>query len=198
MSRIVSALFAALLLASPAMAQDDGGTLSTGDLPAPDFQVQRLAPDISYEFGMHFSFGTLTYWREYIPAWIGFGGRFGGGKHFGDHRIGGLATIIAEGPVGVHTTLALEPAATWDYINAWGLQVGAGAGPALMYHVRNDTTVPERAFTINPVVAGRVGWSQSWTRVGRRLFLVVEPKVRYIDGEFNPLVALVVGSGSGR
>ena len=44
----------------------------------------------------------------------------------------------------------------------------------------------------------RIGWSQTWSRVGRRLFLFLEPKVRYTDGQFVPVVALAVGSGAGR
>ncbi len=191
---------AALLLAPAARAQDDaGGTLSAGDLPPPSFEVQRIPPSWSYEFGMHFSFGTVTYWREYIDAWIGFGGRFAAGKNFGDHRLGGILTGVAEGPIGVHTSLAAEPAVAWDYIAPrLGLQLGLSAGPALMYHFRNDTTAGEHATTLNPSAAARFGWSQSWTRVGRRLYVVAEPKIRVVDGKPNPLVALVVGSGVGR
>ena len=192
-------LLAAFLAAPLAHAQDDGGTLSASDLPPPSFEVQRLPPSMSYEFGMHFSFGTVTYWREFVDAWIGFGGRFALGKHFADHRLGGSLTAIAEGPIGVHTTLGLEPHATWDYVAPKsGLQLGFGVGPAVMYHFRNDTTEPERNTTLNPSAAVRIGWSQSWTRVGRRLFIVAEPMIRYIDGEPNPLIALVVGSGAGR
>lgn len=198
MQRLIPVV-AALVLSTPALAQDDGGTLSASDLPPPSFEVQRLPPSVSYEFAMHFSFGTVTYWREFVDAWIGFGGRFAGGKHLGDHRLGGSITGVAEGPIGVHTTLALEPAATWDFVAPKsGLQLGFGVGPSLMYHFRNDTTEAERKVTLNPSAAMRIGWSQSWTRVGRRLFIVAEPKIRYVDGEPNPLIALVVGSGSGR
>ena len=120
------------------------------------------------------------------------------GKNFeGGHRLGGSMTGVIEGPMGVHTTMALEPHAAWDWVSSGGVQLGLGIGPALMYHVRADTIFVEREVTVNPSVAGRVGWSQPWTRVGRRLFLVLEPKVRYLDGELNPLVALVVGSGGG-
>ncbi len=192
-------LFAPPVLAPAAHAQEDESLLSASDLPPPTFEVQRLPPDVSYEFAMHFSFGTVTYWREFVDAWIGFGGRFSGGKHFNDHRLGGALTFVAEGPLGVHTTLALEPHATWDYVAPKsGLALGFGIGPAAMYHFRNDISEPERTFTLNPSAAARIGWSQSWTRVGRRLFIVAEPKIRYIDGEPNPLVAVVVGSGSGR
>ena len=191
-------VLAALLSAAPAAAQDDGGTLSASDLPPPSFEVQRLPPTISYEFAMHFSFGTVTYWREFVDAWIGFGGRFAYGKHIGEHRLGGSLTAVAEGPLGVHTSLALEPHATWDWISPGGVQLGVGAGPAAMYHFRNDIVTPERSVTFNPSAAVRIGWSQSWTRVGRRLFIVAEPKLRIVDGEPNPLVALVVGSGNGR
>ena len=189
----------ALLAAPMAQAQDDGGgSLSASDLPPPSFEVQRLPPSLSYEFAMHMSYGTVTYWREFVDAWIGYGGRFAIGKHAGAHRFGGSMTFVAEGPLGVHTTLALEPHGTWDFVSKKGVALGAGIGPAGMYHFRNDTVVPERGLTLNPSAAFRIGWSQSWTRVGRRLFVVAEPKMRWIDGNPNPLVALVVGSGSGR
>lgn len=193
-------LGASLLPAATAWAQDDGGgTLSADDLPPPSFEVPRIAPSVSYEFGMHMSYGTVTYWRDFVPSWIGFGARFAGGKNFADHRLGGSFTATVEGPFMVHTSVALEPHGAWDFVDARsGLQLGFGLGPSLMYHWRNDIVVPERAVTLNPGAEARIGYSQSWTRVGRRLYCVLEPKLRYVDGAPNPLVALVVGSGTGK
>ena len=86
----------------------------------------------------------------------------------------------------------------------------AGIGPAVMYHVAAGESVVlrgERDFTIEPSLVGRIGWSQTWSRVGRRLFVYLEPKVRPglregADGAMrpvlNPVLALVVGSGKGR
>jgi hypothetical protein len=42
-----------------------------------------------------------------------------------------------------------------------------------------------------------VGWSQPFSRLARRLHVVLEPKVRMVDGRLNPTVALYVGSGRG-
>jgi len=63
-----------------------------------------------------------------------------------------------------------------------------------------------RTFELQPSIVGRIGWSQGWTRVGRRVFVYLEPKLRPSlredDGvrRFapNPVLALVVGSGRGR
>ena len=193
-----------LLISGAASAQDTGselGGLEMDDgLMAPDFQIQALPPRFSYEFGVHMSFGTVTYWRDYVDAWVGFGARFAGGKNFDSgHRLGGTLIAVVEGPFGVNTSMALEPLASWDHVpRPGGLQLGFSAGPALMRHVGvfSSATV-ERAFTVNPTAAARIGYSQPWTSVGRRLYLVAEPKVRMIDGKFNVLGALVVGSGAG-
>lgn len=199
--RLVPLLSTVGLLAAPvARAQDDGGgTLSADDLPPPSFEVPRIAPTVSYEFGMHMSYGTVTYWRDFVPSWIGFGARFSAGKNFNEHRLGGSFTGAIEGPFMVHTSVALEPHAAWDFVGQRsGLQLGVGLGPSVMYHWRNDVVEPERAFTLNPGAEARIGYSQSWTRVGRRLYCVLEPKLRWVDGAPNPLVALVVGSGAGK
>jgi hypothetical protein len=195
----ILALFASCLMASPAVAQETGGTLSGSELTAPAFEIQNVPPSLSYEFGVHMSFGTVTYWRDFVPAWIGFGFRFSGGKNLSNgHRLGASLTAVTEGPFGVTASYALEPHATWDHVpTKGGLQVGVGVGPALMHHISNQSIVTEKASTINPSAAIRLGYSQPWTSIGRRLYLVAEPKMRLVDGEWNPLVALVVGSGAG-
>ncbi len=202
MTKTLQSLFALALLtfSSAAVAQEEPDVdvgLSMESLPELTFDVERFPPSVSYEFGMHFSLGTLSYWEDYLPGWIGFGARFGAGKHFGNHRIGGLLTGVVEGPIGVYTSFAAEPHVTWDHVGNNNIQVGFGAGPALMYHVRADTIVGERAVTVNPSVAARFGWSQTWTKVGRRMYLLAEPKVRMINGTPNVVGALVVGSGGG-
>jgi len=170
----------------------------TSDLPIPTMKIQRVAPSSSFEFGAQFSFGTVTYWRDFVPAWPGMGLRAGWGKNFDNHRLGLDTTLTMEGPFGVHTSLFLEPVAAWYLITDGGLLLGASAGPALMYHVRNDIVASESGYGVAPSGTLKVGWSQSWTRVGRRMFVFLEPKLRYLDGKMNPRVALVFGSGMGR
>ena len=161
-------------------------------------KIERIAPSTSYEFGAQFSFGTVTYWRDFVPAWIGLGLRCGWGKNLGNHRLGLDMTLAMEGPFGVHTSVFLEPVAAWYLVSDGGVLLGAGAGPALMYHARNDVLAKERSVGIAPSATLKIGWSQSWTRVGRRVFVFLEPKLRVVDGELNPLVALAFGSGLGR
>ena len=190
-------------MAAPAYADDETSDEVVADeeiddLPIPSLKIDRVAPTVSYEFAAQFSFGEITYWRDFVPAWIGLGLRAGWGKNFGNHRLGIDGTLAAEGPFGVHTSVFLEPVGAWHYVSNGGLLLGAGVGPALMYHVRNDTTIPERAVGIAPSVALRIGWSQTWTRVGRRVFVFLEPKLRYVDNKPSPLVALAFGSGQGR
>jgi len=193
----LAVLGVALLLATPTYAAEEAGDESD-DLPIPTMKIDRVAPSVSYEFAAQMSFGTITYWRDFVPAWIGLGLRGGWGKNFGNNRLGIDGTFSAEGPFGVHTSIFLEPVASWNLVTNQGLLVGAGVGPAFMYHVRNDMVIAERAMGIAPSAAVRVGWSQTWTRVGRRVFVFVEPKMRYVDGKPNPLVALAFGSGQGR
>lgn len=202
---LASTLIATSLLAgAPALAQDTGGELGGSDLgsglTAPSFEIQNLPPTVSYEFGVHMSFGTVTFWRDYVDMWIGFGARFAGGRNLaGGHRLGGSLTALAEGPFGVHTSMALEPLAAWDWVpKKGGPQLGLSLGPSIMRHTgatSGATTIVQG--TVNPTAAMRFGYSQPWTRIGRRLYVVLEPKVRYLDGRPNVLTALVVGSGAG-
>ena len=98
----------------------------------------------------------------------------------------------------MQATAGLEPHLAWDYINKKGLLVGAGVGPAALYHskIENGTSVLNQpGFGVS--AAARIGWSQSWTRVGRRLYVMVEPKIRVMGDAIGPTAALVVGSGKG-
>ncbi len=189
-------LAAALVLTVPAYAQDTADEFD--DLPIPTIQIERVAPSTSFEFGAQFSFGEITYWRDFVPAWIGMGLRGGWGKNLGANRLGVDITLAAEGPIGVHTSIFLEPVASWNFITNNGLLLGAGVGPAFMYHARNDVIDTERAAGIAPSLAARIGWSEGWTRVGRRVFIFLEPKLRYVDNRPSGLVALAFGSGQGR
>ncbi|MBX2797344.1 MAG: hypothetical protein KTR31_06750 [Myxococcales bacterium] len=212
-SGVVGAL---LLLASPAFAQDgepdeasEGPTTRLSaplpppppiedDLPIPTLTIDRVPPNTSFEFAVQVSYGEVAYFTDAVPAWIGFGMRGGWGKNFGVHRIGVGGTVTAEGDFGVHTLLAVEPSLSWDFVSNKGLLLGAGVGPAVMYTHRNSTVETEAAIEVAPSVVARIGWSQTWSRVGRRLFVFLEPKVRITPLGATPLVAIAVGSGAGR
>jgi hypothetical protein len=160
-------------------------------------EIDRIPPRLSFEAGIQMSFGEVAYFADEVPAWIGYGVRGGFGKNLRNHRVGGDLIFTLEGPVGVHTTIGLEPSFSWNFVGEKGLLVGAGLGPSLFYHNRQDTVQGTAGVSIEPSFSTRVGWSESWTRVGRRVFVFVEPKVRYYQGGFSPMVALVLGSGGG-
>lgn len=178
--------------------------------PVPVIRLERLPPDTSWDFGVSFSYGAVDHWAEYFDAWVGFGARGAWGKHRGDTRFGLDAQFTVEGPLGVHTSLGLEPHLSVDTVGNRGLLLGAGVGAGLFYHSAVGPSFRvrgERTFDVQPSVVARIGWSQGWTRVGRRVFLYLEPKVRptfrdAADGvrRFapNPVLSVVVGSGRGR
>jgi hypothetical protein len=168
------------------------------DLPIPTLTIDRVPPNTSYEFAVQVTYGEVPYFEADVPLWIGFGMRGGWGKNFGLHRLGVSGTFSAEGDIGVHTVLDLEPALAWDFVSGKGVLLGAGVGPSLAYRQENSTIFAERGFEIAPSAVVRAGWSQTWSRVGRRIFLFVEPKIRFADGDPVVVGALAVGSGGGR
>jgi hypothetical protein len=168
------------------------------DLPIPTLTIDRVPPNTSFEGAVQVSFGEVAYFTDAVPPWVGFGLRGGWGKNFGLHRIGAAGAAVIEGDIGVHTLVGLEPTVNWDFVSAKGLLLGVGAGPSFVYASSNATVIAETDWHVAPMAIGRIGWSQTWSRVGRRLFLFLEPKVRYTDGQFVPVVALAVGSGAGR
>jgi hypothetical protein len=168
------------------------------DLPIPTLTLDRVPPNTSFEFAIQVSYGTVAYFRDSVPPWVGFGIRGGWGKNIGLHRFGVAGTVAAEGDIGVHTQLALEPVAAWDYVSRYGLLLGAGVGPAVVYTAQTSTVETEYGIDVAPSVSARIGWSQTWSRVGRRIFLFAEPKARLAMGRISPVVAVAVGSGAGR
>jgi hypothetical protein len=190
---------AAAQSAPPPTAVVTEGPSEEDDLPIPTLEIERIPPNTSYEFAVQVGFGEVAYFRDVEPAWVGFGFRGGWGKNFAKHRLGIAGAAVAEGSIGIHTQLAFEPSVTWDFVAGNGLALGVGLGPAAVVTLNNETVVSEYGFRIAPTATARVGWSQTWSRVGRRLFLFLEPKVRLVDGDhFSPSVALAVGSGQGR
>src|SRR5690606_30637424 len=123
----------------------------------------------------------VDHWADEFDAWVGYGLRGAWGKHRGDSRFGVDVHATVEGPLGVHTSLGLEPHLSVDRISKSGLLLGAGIGPGLFYHAEVSESMKtrgERTFELQPSIVGRIGWSQGWTRVGRRVFVYLEPKLR--------------------
>lgn len=168
------------------------------DLPIPTLTLDRVPPNTSFEFAIQVSYGTVAYFRDQVPPWVGFGFRAGWGKNLGLHRIGVAGGLIAEGDIGVHTQLMFEPALAWDHVGRNGLLLGASVGPSLVWTSASSTVEVVYGIDAVPTVAARIGWSQTWSRVGRRLFLFAEPKARFVLGRVSPVVAIAVGSGGGR
>lgn len=199
---VVSALSAGLL-ESTASAEEPAPTVAPEDeLPIPTLTLDRIPPRYSYELAMQVSYGEVAFFQETVPPWVGYGIRGGWGKNWGVHRLGVAGTFAAEGELGINTFLSVEPAVAYDLVAAGdkgGIQVGASVGGALGYAVTRVTVVDEAGgFVAAPAAAVRLGWSQGWTRVGRRLFVFVEPKVRLASDGLAPVVAVAVGSGGGR
>ncbi len=194
--------FAALPLAfATASAADEVLPAPEDELPIPTLTLDRIPPRYSYEAGLQVSYGEVAFFQETVPPWVGFGLRGGWGKNFGVQRVGLAGTFAAEGELGVNTFLSVEPAVAWDFVSAGekgGLLLGASAGGAFGYTSSAVTVETESAFVAAPAAAVRIGWSQGWTRVGRRLFVFLEPKVRFAADGPAPVLALAIGSGGGR
>ena len=178
--------------ANPAVA----AKMAKDEAPLSRVELRHIPPRFSYDLGIQFGYGEITYWKEEVPAWATLGFAMAWGKHFDSHRIGMGFAFVAEGPIPVHSSVFFEPSARWDAVLGW-LQIGASVGPGVSFHHAQRTVVHESKWDVGPVGSLRVGWSQPYTRLGRRLHVVLEPKVRLVDGRMNPTVAVFVGSGRG-
>ena len=196
-------IFGLSLLGGVSVAQEpDDGTGLDPTLPIPTLRYDRPPPDFSWEIGLQGSYGDITYWRDEVRPWIGFGVRGGWGKHLTNnpnHRLGVHVLVFMEGPAPIHMTAGVEPTLSWDYVSDKQIWLGAGIGGAGMYHLNSTRGLNQSdgKAGLGATVAGRLGWSQTFSRIGRRLFIGVEPKVRYLRGRVGPSIALMVGSGRG-
>ncbi|MEN0065137.1 MAG: hypothetical protein AAGA48_23540 [Myxococcota bacterium] len=173
--------------------------LDAADLPVPTLEIERLPANTSYEFAMQVSFGQVAYFTDVASSWPGFGLRAGWGKNLGGNsRIGVSGAASIEGEFGIFTLLTLEPGVAFDFVGNRGGLFGVTAGPSFVHTRDNSTVLREQGFALAPYVAARVGWSQTFSSVGRRLFLYLEPKVRFTEFGPVPIAAFVVGSGGGR
>jgi len=84
----------------------------------------------------------------------------------------------------------------WDHVNHH-LQIGASAGPALLLHDHVGLHGSDVAYGVAPSVDFRIGYSEAWSRVQKRMFVVAEPKLRWIAGRPNWVLGVVIGSGTG-
>jgi hypothetical protein len=164
----------------------------------PEVELERIPPSYSYDIGIQIGAGDLTYWRDEVPVWATLGFFASWGAHYrGNDRFGPGLAFIAEGPIPLHASYSGELTFRWDRMLGEHIAVGAAAGGALMVHTAMRDFDTEVAVTPAPVVAARFGWAQNWTRVGRRLFVVAEPKARVIAGRVNYGISIQVGSTSG-
>ena len=75
-----------------------------------------------------------------------------------------------------------------------GADIGASLGGAVLAHQAMDE---DSAVTLAPVVALRLGPSQPWSRLGRRMFVMAEPKLRLVQGYPNATFSVLIGQGRG-
>lgn len=197
-----SLAFAVFALLAPIQVAFAGDPLSGLSDPKDDLwnRLENLPPRRSGDLALSVGFADITYWREYTTPWLAFGIKGGYGTHFGanrESRVGFSVGGSLEGPFPEFVTIAFEPMATVDHVHKH-LLLGASVGPAVLAHSRLLITGQEWSFGASPQVSLRIGYSQPWSRVARRLFIVAEPKFRYIAGAVNWSAAITIGSGSGK
>ena len=172
-----------------------------GGVGSDDFfnDLETIPPSISAEFGMRVGFGEVPSFKGRGPPWLGFGMNGGLGWHVGQtrtHRFGPALDLSIEGPFPEYYSVVLEPAAAWDHVDK-GLLLGASLGLATMMNSDLEITGSETAFGIGPSASVRIGYSQRWSRVMRRMYVAAEPKVRFVGGQFFGSLSVVIGSGKG-
>lgn len=196
----MSPFIAAMLLLPAASAQETDELGLDPSLPIPTLDYERPPPDFSWEFGLQMSYGHVTYWMQEVEPWVGLGLRFGWGRNLGverQHRVGVTAVLFAEGPVPLLMSAGVDPQLSWDWVTPKGIWLGAGVGAAAMFNSKSTTAVLDQSTSLAPSASARIGWSQSFSRVGRRFFVGFEGRARYTNGNLGPQGALVLGSGRG-
>lgn len=193
---LATILFAAFAAPAPAAAADEAQAMADATWE----MLEKLPPSHSWDLGLRVGYGPVSYLREETPAWFGFGIRGVWGAHLGElrqHRVGVQAEVVLEGPAPSYFIGGLEPQAAWDMV-VGRLTTGASLGGSVLVHSMLTKTGSETGLGVAPIAAVRVGYSQPWSRVTRRLFIVAEPRVRWVQGAPDPGVSLVLGSGRGR
>jgi hypothetical protein len=189
---------AAILLGStsPAFADDP-----LGDVGSEDFfkDLESIPPSKSAEFGVRVGFGDVTAFKGFTPPWLAFGIHGGLGWHVGQtrtHRFGPALDVSVEGPFPEYFSVVLEPVAAWDHVDK-DLLLGASLGLAALYNSHMTLFGADRSFGLGPSASVRIGYSQHWSRVMRRMYVAAEPKIRYASGNLAASLSVVVGSGKG-
>ena len=195
-------LLMGLLGSAPALAQT---SLIEGGVEEAWKALKRLPPSRSWDFAFMTGYGDIPYWRLETPPALSFGFRASSGWHLKNQpsqRIGWSIATGLDGPVPINFAWTVEPALAWDVVNTPAL-FGISLGPAISYNAAMGISRWEDALTAGGSVAVRLGYSEPYSRVGRRFFVFVEPKLRLLPGPDerlvgSPIFHFVVGSGLGR
>ncbi|MCO4745671.1 MAG: hypothetical protein KC912_12840 [Proteobacteria bacterium] len=188
---------ASLMLSTQAVAYEP---LIDGGVEEAWAALKKLPPRVSWEFALSTGYGDVPYWRDEAQAWMTMGGRFSMGRHLEKtpaQRFGGSLSTTLEGAVPHNFAWVIEPAVTWDTILA-PLQVGVSVGPAFSFNAANRLVGWDTKMIAGPSAALRIGYSENWSRVGRRFHVLFEPKIRYQANLLSPTFSIVIGSGMGR
>jgi hypothetical protein len=187
-------------LAAPAHAQAiDDGPLSDDETAPEPIELKVVPPRVSWDVGVTAGYVGLPQF-ENVPPWLGFGLRVAGGKLIGRHRVGGGLGFMFEGPVGLSWANTFEPQFMWDWQSDKGVLFGAYTGATLAVNAElvDGKSGLQTSLTPGPMAGVRVGWSQPHNLLMRRMFVAVEPRFRYLNGEPTFAIYLTVGSGAGR
>ena len=159
--------------------------------------LERLPPKQSVDLGVVVSYGDLGWHRgiaTYSGAGVGFGIRGAWGTHKGNSRYGVHFGGGFQGPVPIYFSVVGEALPSWDLVK-YKLQLGASLGPSFMLNYSDEEGA---APSVAPTLAVRLGYSEGWSRVSRRFFVVLEPKARWVRGRPELLCSVVIGQGRGR
>lgn len=175
---------------------------ATNPVPEDDLWalLDNLPPRRSWDLALTVNYADVTYWRAYTPPWMAFGLRASYGTHLGESRNTRLAVGMSastEGPIPEYYTLAFEPSFDVDYVDH-GVQAGLSVGPAVLVHSRLTLLGDEFFYGLSPSVGARLGYSQPFSRVTRRMFVVADPKLRVVNGDLSWVVGVAIGSGMGK
>lgn len=160
-------------------------------------QLEGLPPTWSNELSVHVIYGLTPFYAHQAPAWVGFGVKVGAGKHYGNHRLGGSFLLSTEGPAPEEYAIGLEPHLAWEGLFG-SVLAGASIGPDLVYYAESVLTGADRHYGTAASMSAHLGFSNPWSRVARRTFFYVEPRMKYADGELVPSISLAIGAGRGQ
>jgi hypothetical protein len=175
---------------------DAAALYAVEEAPPEPIQLKVIPPAASFDFAATPGVTTLPMFLDQ-PAWMALGFRFTAGKNLGPHRVGGSVGLLLEGPIALQWTNNVELGFAWDYVAKSGLTVGASVGPDLMVvtELAEGRSGVQSRFAPAPFLAARVGWSQPHNVLMRRIFVAVEPRFRWVEGEPQVGAVIVVGAG---